>query len=93
MYMARQKVCYCFRGLASDTETSCVAQSGESWKKVMHAKANGGVNMDLATRHCKDLEHFVMWSSFVASAGNEGTGIFQRILVWPILLRLFYGLA
>lgn len=48
-------------------------QSGESWRKVMHAKANGGINMDLATRHCKELEHFVMWSSFVASAGNEGT--------------------
>lgn len=39
----------------------------------MHAKAKGGVNMDLATRKCKELEHFIMWSSFVASAGNEGT--------------------
>lgn len=49
----------------------------------MHAKAKGGVNMDLATRNCKDLEHFVMWSSFVASAGNEGRSI-------PLLVECMY---
>lgn len=38
----------------------------------MHAKAKGGYNLDAATAHCKELDHFVMWSSFVASAGNEG---------------------
>ena len=63
------------------------SQSGESWNKVMHAKAKGGVNMDLATRNCKQLEHFVMWSSFVASAGNEGTSylpasLMHKLLAW-----------
>lgn len=47
-------------------------QTGESWNKVMHAKAKGAANLDKVSRKCKELEHFVMWSSFVASAGNEG---------------------
>jgi hypothetical protein len=45
----------------------------------MHAKAKGAVNMDQATRGCKSLDHFVMWSSFVASAGNEGQTNYVRL--------------
>ncbi|KAK9803549.1 hypothetical protein WJX73_007935 [Symbiochloris irregularis] len=47
-------------------------QTGESWNKVMHAKAHGAHNLDKASRRLDTLEHFVMWSSIVASAGNEG---------------------
>lgn len=38
----------------------------------MRAKAHGARNLDLATRNSTTLEHFVMWSSIVAVAGNEG---------------------
>ena len=47
-------------------------QNGESWNKVMHGKAHGAFNLDKASRRLATLEHFVMWSSAVASAGNEG---------------------
>ena len=43
----------------------------------MHAKAKGAYNLDKASRGLQHLEHFVMWSSFVASAGNEGEPISQ----------------
>lgn len=51
---------------------ACAVQTGETWNTVMHAKAKGARNLDKASRRLKDLDYFVMWSSFVASAGNEG---------------------
>ena len=74
--LCKEEICFYLGALKEVLSCLSLLQSGESWNKVMHAKANGGVNMDLATRHCKDLKHFVMWSSFVASAGNEGTSSF-----------------
>ena len=47
-------------------------QTGESWNRVMHAKAHGARNLDRAVHGITTLEHFVMWSSIVAVAGNEG---------------------
>ena len=47
-------------------------QTGESWEKVLHAKSRGAHYLHQASLHCKELDHFVMWSSFVATAGNEG---------------------
>ena len=47
-------------------------QTGESWDMVLHAKSRGAHNLHKASLQCKELDHFVMWSSFVASAGNEG---------------------
>lgn len=41
----------------------------------MHAKAHGGYNLDRASRRLKDLDHFVLWSSMVAGAGNEGESL------------------
>ena len=46
----------------------------------MHAKAKGAYNLDKASRGLQHLEHFVMWSSFVASAGNEGEHSFPSLL-------------
>lgn len=58
-------------------------QTGESWNKVMHAKTKGAYNMHNATKKCKQLDYFVMWSSLVASAGNEGTP--QSVTAFPFL--------
>ena len=38
----------------------------------MAPKAIGAYNLDKISRKLPHLEHFVMWSSFVANAGNEG---------------------
>ena len=48
----------------------------------MHAKAKGAYNMHLATQNCSELDHFVMWSSLVASAGNEGAFFNLHILAF-----------
>jgi len=50
-----------------------VVQTGEGWNAGVNPKAMGGHNLDAATRQLPELEHFVMFSSIVASAGNEGT--------------------
>ena len=39
----------------------------------MHAKAHGAHHLHRASRGIDTIEHFVMWSSIVAAAGNEGT--------------------
>jgi len=49
-----------------------VLQTGEGWNAGVNPKAMGGRNLDAATRQLPHLEHFVMFSSYVASAGNEG---------------------
>ncbi len=48
------------------------AQTGESWNKVVRPKALGAWNLDAATRGLADLEHFICFSSIVASLGNAG---------------------
>ena len=48
------------------------AQTGESWNKVVRPKALGAWNLDAATRGLPALEHFVCFSSIVASLGNAG---------------------
>ena len=50
----------------------CV-QTGEGWNAGVMPKAMGGRHLDTASRQLPHLEHFVMFSSIVASAGNEGT--------------------
>ena len=50
----------------------------------MHAKAKGAYNLDKASRGLQHLEHFVMWSSFVASAGNEGEPSFPNLGPLPL---------
>ena len=47
-------------------------QTGEGWNACMAPKAIGAYNLDRISRKLHHLEHFVMWSSFVANAGNEG---------------------
>ena len=47
-------------------------QTGEGWNAGVYPKAIGGQNLDAASRALPHLEHFVMFSSIVASAGNEG---------------------
>ena len=42
--------------------------------------------MHYATQRCKELDYFVMWSSLVASAGNEG--MFQTSCTLPISLNV-----
>ncbi len=48
------------------------AQTGESWNKVVQPKALGAWNLDAATRGLASLEHFVCFSSIVATLGNAG---------------------
>jgi hypothetical protein len=55
------------------TRNPRLVQTGEGWNAGVNPKAMGGHNLDAATRQLPDLEHFVMFSSIVASAGNEGT--------------------
>lgn len=47
-------------------------QTGEGWNTGVVPKAIGGRNLDQASRLLNTVEHFVMFSSIVASAGNEG---------------------
>ena len=47
-------------------------QTGKGWNAGVIPKAVGGRNLDVASRQLQHLEHFVMFSSIVASAGNEG---------------------
>ena len=61
-------------------------QTGRSWNAVMHAKAHGARNLDSATRGIKSLQHFVMWSSIVAAAGNEGAH--QELTLYHLHLKL-----
>ena len=51
---------------------SAALQTGEGWNTGVVPKAIGGQNLDAASRELPDLEHFVMFSSIVASSGNEG---------------------
>ena len=48
------------------------AQTGESWNKVVRPKALGAWNLDGATRGLASLEHFICFSSIVATLGNAG---------------------
>ena len=47
-------------------------QTGEGWNKGIAPKAIGAQNLDIASRALPNLQHFVMFSSLVASVGNEG---------------------
>ena len=47
-------------------------QTGESWNKVVRPKALGAWNLDAVTRDLASLEHFVCFSSIVATLGNAG---------------------
>ncbi|EIE19938.1 hypothetical protein COCSUDRAFT_44339 [Coccomyxa subellipsoidea C-169] len=49
-------------------------QTGESWQKVVECKAQGALHLDMACQGLTHLEHFVMFSSSVAWAGNRGQG-------------------
>ncbi|KAK9916399.1 hypothetical protein WJX75_002178 [Coccomyxa subellipsoidea] len=49
-------------------------QTGESWQKAVECKAQGALHLDEACQGLTHLEHFVMFSSMVAWAGNEGQG-------------------
>lgn len=54
----------------------------------MVPKAIGACNLDQASRGLATLEHFVMFSSIVASAGNEGKLLiaFKSVLLRGIVL-------
>ena len=54
------------------TEIDARLQTGESWNKVVRPKALGAWNLDAATRDLAALEHFVCFSSIVATLGNAG---------------------
>ena len=58
---------------------SRLLQTGKSWMQSVAPKAHGAYNLDKATHGIDTLEHFVMWSSFVASAGNEGMNSSKHI--------------
>ena len=53
-------------------------QTGEGWNTGVVPKAIGGQNLDEASRSLTMLEHFVMFSSIVASAGNEGEQLISK---------------
>ena len=54
-------------------QTALVAlQTGEDWEVVHSGKARGALNLDAACSGIATLEHFVIFSSMVATAGNEG---------------------
>ena len=59
-------VCPCLTGRGMRLQT------GESWNKVVRPKALGAWNLDAATRDLASLEHFVCFSSIVATLGNAG---------------------
>jgi hypothetical protein len=64
------------------------AQTGESWNKVVRPKALGAWNLDAATRGLADLEHFVCFSSIVASLGNAGAPHSAR----PCFVRVWFSM-
>ena len=47
-------------------------QMGEEWELVHGCKSRGALNLDAACSGVATLEHFVIFSSLVATAGNEG---------------------
>ena len=53
-------------------------QTGEGWNTGVVPKAMGGQNLDEASRLLTTLDHFVMFSSIVASAGNEGEQLISQ---------------
>lgn len=63
----------------------------------MHAKAHGARNLDKAVEGISTLDHFVMWSSIVAVAGNEGESlwsacIYHESLTTCPLFKSMFGL-
>ena len=59
------------KSLSSSTDLGA-PQTGESWNTVVRPKALGAWNLDAATRGLAALEHFVCFSSVVATLGNAG---------------------
>ena len=51
---------------------SIYLQTGENWQLGMEAKVLGAYNLDRASMRLPELRHFVLWSSQVTQAGNEG---------------------
>ena len=47
-------------------------QTGEAWNRCVRPKAIGSWNLDAASRGLRHLEHFVFFSSIVATQGNAG---------------------
>jgi hypothetical protein len=50
----------------------CHLQNGPDWNAVVKPKAHGALNLDAATQGLPHLEHFIVFSSIVASIGNDG---------------------
>ena len=47
-------------------------QTGEAWNRCVRPKAIGSWNLDAASRGLRHLDHFVFFSSIVATQGNAG---------------------
>jgi fatty acid synthase len=48
-------------------------QPYEAFNQVVNTKLDAALNLDIVTREqCKDLEHFILFSSLVGSVGNTG---------------------
>ncbi len=50
-------------------------QTGEAWNRCVRPKAIGSWNLDAASRGLRHLDHFVFFSSIVATQGNAGEWI------------------
>ena len=48
-------------------------QDGESWNRAIRPKAVGAWNLHELSLGLKELEHFVIFSSVVASMGHQGS--------------------
>lgn len=54
-------------------------QTGESWQRAVECKSEGALHLDEACQGLPHLQHFVMFSSMVAWAGNEGTLLLAQL--------------
>ena len=54
------------------SEGPLLLQTGEAWNRCVRPKAIGSWNLDAASRGLRHLDHFVFFSSIVATQGNAG---------------------
>ena len=54
------------------SEGLLLLQTGEAWNRCVRPKAIGSWNLDAASRGLRHLDHFVFFSSIVATQGNAG---------------------
>lgn len=57
------------------SEGLLLLQTGEAWNRCVRPKAIGSWNLDAASRGLRHLDHFVFFSSIVATQGNAGEWI------------------